>query len=138
VAPRKLSEDANLLSRIFLWVGGEHYIRARVNWVDFYAKKEVGGLRLVDPIEKPMVALPCKWAVMALEPGESSLKTLPCYKLSNLENQVSKPYHPTNSRPAASLLAKRVGTLTLIGPWLENTSPHQDPRHGVKLCEHGK
>lgn len=82
MAPRKLLEDANLLSRIFLWVGGEHYIRDRVNWVDFYAKKEVGGLRLIDPIEKPMVALPCKWAVMALEPGQSSLKTLPCYKLS--------------------------------------------------------
>ncbi len=61
MAPRKLLEGANLLSRIFFWVGGEHYIRARVNWVDFYAKKEVGGLGVIDPVEKPMVALPCKW-----------------------------------------------------------------------------
>ncbi len=122
MAPRKLSEGANLLSRNFLWVGGEHYVRARVNWVDFYAKKEVGGLCLIDPIEKPMVVLPCKWAAMALEPGEPSLKTLLCYKLSAV----------------ASLLVKRVGPLTLIGPWLEDTSPHQEPRHGFKLCEHGK
>jgi len=82
VAPRKLLEGANLFSRIFLWVFGEHYIRARVNWVDFYAKKEVGGLGPIDPIGKPMVGLPCKWAVMALEPGESNLKTQLCYKLA--------------------------------------------------------
>lgn len=47
----KAMHKVKALLRNYLWVGSEHSARTRVNWLDCSAKKQIGGLDLIDPHE---------------------------------------------------------------------------------------
>ena len=71
----KVMHKIKALLRNFLWSGKDHSTRTRVNWHDCCAKKQVGGLNLIDP-QEATTSLLCKWVVAAYQPGNSNLQVM--------------------------------------------------------------
>lgn len=70
--------------RNFLWAETEEHVRARVRWEDCCAKKEVGGLGLIDP-QEALLSLTNKWIVKALIPGNTPLNILLRHRIASIQ-----------------------------------------------------
>ena len=78
----------------YLWTGTQHNSRARIAWDSCCRKKKERGLGLVNP-EEAVVAMMCKWIVLACESGLSNFKRVLRHRLSHY-----RPYARGNWPPS--------------------------------------